>query len=241
MKITIGRDHATNILTYTAAGQRPVVVRGAQVGNSVSGKHCELDINENGDIVVRNLKQQNTTWVNGMPVETMHIGDNARVELGFERWPIDWTIIHDLKKQVMPKVYNVSYLEQVWEEYSEKLASLQRAQTMTNVYRGAIPVLTIGGGALCRFYAESHPHSHIADLQYIIMGVAGVLMVVFCIKGFYDAKRIPEKRKQLQKDLIPKYCCPNPECSYFFGYQDYNVLKANSQGVCPRCKTKFKL
>lgn len=238
MKITIGRDHATNILTYTVAGQKPIVVKGARVGNSVSGQHCQLDIDENGAIVVTNLKQQNTTWVNGMPVASMHINDGVRIELGFERWPIDWTIVHELVKKAMPKVCDISRLETVWEQYSERLASLQRAQTMVGVYRGVIPVLTIGGGAICGMYAKSHPESHIADVQYLVMALAGVLMVLCVFKSFVDAKRIPEKRKKLQKDLITTYCCP--ECGYFFGYQDYSVIRTNSQGACPKCKTKLK-
>lgn len=239
MKITIGRDQTTNILLYTVAGQKPTVAKGAQVSNSVSRQHCELEISEDGNILIRNLKPQNTTWVEGMPVSSLHIKDNARIELSYERWPVDWGIIHSLMDKAMPKVYDISHLEQVWEEYSEELARLQRTQTMVSVYRGLIPVLTIGGSALIGVYAQKNPDSHISDLQPIVYSLAGILMVLFFVKSFIDAKRIPQKRKELQDGLIGKYSCPC--CDYFFGYQAFNVLKVNNKGVCPSCKAKLKL
>lgn len=242
MKITIGRDSATQKLAYNTDTTPKISCQGGNVNNAVSRCHCIITIDGKGKMHIANMSPRNVTWVNGLAIEAATVDYGDRVELGNGHYPLDWETIKQIRAKAeksKPKVSDIRHLEKVWNDYHEATAKLQRSQTMINVYRGGIPLLTIGGVALSMLASKNNPDSNFASLMPAIYAVAAVLMAAFFAKSFIDAKRMPKKRDELNKKFIHDYTCPTPGCNYFFGYQPYDVLKSNID-ICPKCKAKLK-
>jgi hypothetical protein len=185
-----------------------------------------------------NQKSNNVTWVNDMAIESCNVTTHDRVELGGNHYPLDWAAVTNLLESIQketPKELDIRPLEGVWKKYKKDSDALQYSQMMTNVLRGGLPILTIGGVAAGYIVSKDGSHGPSGQTK-ILYVIALVLMVVCFIKSFFDAKRIPKKREELNKQMLHDYCCP--QCHYFFGYQPYDVIKANLD-TCPKCKNKF--
>lgn len=239
MIITIGRDQATMKMAYTISDSMPPMsVKGAMVNNTVSRNHCELNFID-GQIALRNLSPRNVTWVDGAAVEVAGVRMGQRVELGYDHFLLDWSMVDLLLaewKKKQPREVDITHLEQVWNDYHAALGRLQSSQAMLNVYRGGVPLLTIGGVAVIQLGRAGD--SDFSGMMPLIYGAAAILMALFFVKSFRDAKRIPREREELQKQFLQDYTCPNDDCRYFFGYQPYDVIRANMT-MCPKCKAKL--
>jgi len=186
-----------------------------------------------------NQKSNNVTWVNGMAIESCNVTTRDRVELGGSHYPLDWvavTTLLDTMKKETPRELDIRLLENVWKKYKRDSDALQYSQMMTNVLRGGLPILTIGGVAAGYMMNKGGSRMVSGQMKYLYV-VALLLMVVCFVKSFLDARRIPKKREELNKKMLHDYSCPH--CHYFFGYQPYDVIKANLD-ACPKCKSKFK-
>lgn len=263
MKITIGRDAQTNYLTLVADTTPAITARGAIVAMSVSRKHCELTIDPYGGMSIKNLSPHNVTWVDGLPIEKTVVSWGQHIELGYERVLFDWNTVSAVLNRAQnptpkptprptpkpvphpspkpsPKpnqtTRDISHLKRVWENYHAAKEKLQREQTIVNLLRGAVPILTLGAIAIS--YTVGRDNVEVQRILPPIYVIAVLLNILLLIKSFRDVKAMAAKREALNKKFLREYTCPSNGCHYFFGFQPYDVIRVNVS-ACPKCKTKF--
>jgi len=226
MEIIIGRDVETLKLKLTEGKQTKTFGPKGSVPKSVSREHCSLVLNDDGTYQLKNLNAQNITFVNGVPVENKRVSEKDTIELGNDHFPIEWSIVNEMK----PKVANIRHLQRVWEEYDYESEQLTIKERRVTSLRSGLGILTMAAIALGFVIGREDAGS----IYMLLYGSAIVLSVGFFIKSMIDASGIPKKRKHLANKFRRDYSCPN--CGRFLN-QSWDQLKLND--CCPFCKTKF--
>jgi len=193
---------------------------------TVSRQHCSLTPLEDGSgYVLKNLKVENTTYVNGVEVQSKRVTTADKVELGGARYELDWSFL----KGILQETVDISKLRVIWEAYESQQMAQQIADRKFNVLRSSTGIVTLTAAA-ASFITGRNPY-------LIILYVSAVLITLgFTIKAYRDSTKVPQKLAAFKKNFQKRYVCPN--CNHFFGFQPFDVLKQN--GACPYCKTKFK-
>ena len=221
MDITIGRDGATSGLSITTGQNTSVVGAPQSVPLSVSRKHCTITINNDGTMRIKNINPQNVTYVNGTKVMSMAINRGDRIELGQERYLLDWNTVN----AGLPKVADIRPLRQVWENYTNNNKEITQSTQRFQVLRSLVPLLTMAA-VLIGYISGGR-----GEVFYILYGLVLILTI------FLDIGNNDEQREKIKDQFTHDYCCP--ECGYFFGFTDYNILTRNMD-YCPKCKTKLQ-
>jgi len=225
MKITIGRDAETSQLCLNTGKQTTRCGMQGSVPNSVSRQHCTVEQREDGTYLLQNLNIQNVTYVNGEEVQSKVVTPKDHVQLGRDRYSLDWKAVTSL----MPELIDTSNLKKVWTEYKEQQMKFQVADRKLNAWRSITGIITMGTIAVNMAW---HPKSALMVLPYV---VAIGLSVFFWVKSYRDAAKVPERNQKLQEDFQRNYVCP--KCGHFMGNQSYDILMQNS--ACPYCKVKY--
>ena len=223
MKILIGRDQSTSKLRL-ANDEKTVLADCPVVPLTVSPEHCELDIEDNC-IKLRNLDINSYTYVNGQAVEAKTIQKTDKIELGSDRYPFDWRSLDC----VLPPMADIRPLRTVWESYEQQNIDLQIDERRFNTLRSITGLITMIAIALSIATSGRSPW------YLLLYGVAIAASVIFFVKAFRDAAKIPQKRQELTKRFQHDYVCPH--CGRFLGNQSYDILTQNT--CCPYCKTRF--
>ena len=240
----LGKEEGSHRLEVKVGQKAFVVGSPGSVPKSVSRNHCLLTVEYSDDakrtvqsIIVKNMKIENSTFVDGQEVEQKRVKENAVVQLGFEHSPLDLqTVIAKLRAllpevKVEPKTYSILPLKKVWEEYdsaklaitssSVKSANRQRLQgilSMFGMLMGFIP----GVPTACRI---------------AIMGTAFLMAIYFFVKGSVGDP-VHKRLHDLDNDFRKRYVCPNPDCHHYLGQIPYDVLRQNKN--CGYCKCLYK-
>lgn len=224
MTITIGRDVATSRLSLVCNGKTFLYGLPGAVPMSVSPSHVQLEC-EHETFIVKNLDINNFTYVDGRAVEAKAIDRGALIELGSERFAVDWRAID----QVLPPVADIRPLEQVWADYDAHRLDQQIADRRFNSLRSATGLITMAAIALSMLTGRQ-------SVWFIILYVLAVLVsLAFTIKAYRDASAVPQRQKQQNLDFQKHYVCPH--CGRFLGNHPYEILSQNA--CCPYCKTQF--
>ncbi|MBQ8065932.1 MAG: FHA domain-containing protein [Prevotella sp.] len=237
IQVLIGRESVKNRLQLSTGNKTEQVGPLGAVPQSVSKQHCLLTI-DGKVMTITNRNIKNATYVNGIQVESSKVTQADVVELGYGHYVLNWSLVMNFIGKLQDPVsqeVDISGLESVWQSYKHQQDQLQRTQTMTNVLRGGLPILTIGGVAL-GFIINKDGKGTGAHM-IVIYAVALILMVLLFVKSFMDARRIPKQKEELNKRMLHRYACP--KCHYFFGFQPYDVIRTNLD-ACPKCKVKLK-
>ncbi len=231
MEVIIGRKDGTNQLSLKVGNK--VSIKGPQqsVNNGVSREHCKLTVNDDGTFTIENLKAENQTLVNGLPIASKRITPNDVVELGWQRYRLDWNLVFE----VIPKMVNISHLRLVKQRYDEETQKLTVKQGRANALRSITSVLSMGAIAV-GFFGMTKSDGEVDWVRIILYALAILLTVGFTIKSFIDASKLPQQRKDLQDWFTRNYTCPN--CGKFMGNQDYDH-GVSLMECCPACKAKF--
>ncbi len=235
MKIIIGREEQgsrLHLVSYNDQGQMTKdICHGQQqsVNQSVSRQHLSLTLNDDGSFTLENLKMQNITFVNGMQVNRTRVTKDDRIEMGHERYLFDWAAI----KPLLPKIHDARPLKQVFEDYDQQIANLNKRQQVFNAMRGGTSILTMGAIAVGFIFGRDGGFS---TLTAILYGLALFASLFFTVKSFIDASKLPAQRKRITDEFRQHCVCPNDECRHFLGnYQFYDNLPKK----CPHCQTQF--
>ena len=213
---------SSSCLYMTAGNQTYNISNGKKIPETVGNHHCSISFSDN-EIIIKNIN--NYTFVNGQPVESKLITREDTIELGVNRVPLDWSVIN---KYVRPSV-SIRHLEYVWNEFDSIRIKQQIADRKFNSLRSATGLITMAAIALSIINGKQ-------NLWYIALYIIAILtMVVFTIKAYRDASKIPQRQQTLTKKFQKEYVCP--QCKHFLGNQPYEILAQNDQ--CPYCKTKF--
>jgi len=223
MKILIGRDSNSSKLLLTAEG-KTVMIEASDVPPTVGSQHCQLDIDGN-TIKLRNLDINNYTYVNGHAIELKTIQSTDQISLGVDKYPLLWNYV----EQLLPPMADIRHLREVWNSYEQQNIDLQIAERRFNTLRSVTGLITMAAIALS-IVTGGRSHWYVA-----LYAVAIAVSLLFFIKAYRDAAKIPHKRQELTRQFQRDYCCPH--CGHNLGSQSYEILIQNA--TCPYCKTKF--
>lgn len=225
--IIIGRDADSGKLRIVSGGKSMTAGDANSVPASISREHVQLTVSDQGIIVVRNINIENSLYVNRYVVESKRITYGDCIELGYDRYHLQWDILDKLFR-----IADIRPLEQVWKDYQAQRMKLQIKERRFGVLRSATGILTtaamilsfmeIGGGA-----ANS--------LRLILYGSSFAVTLIFFILAWRSASRIPLQQQQLEETTRRRYCCP--ECGSLFNLQSYDLLRQMKK--CPHCGAIF--
>lgn len=222
MEIIIGRDSQGTGLLLTVDGKEPTAAVATGVPSSVGAQHCQLTI-LNGQMRLKNLDVNNYTYVNGQSVESKAVTTDDKVALGTDRYPLDWTLL-------MPFLpIDISPLKTVWEAYEKESIALQIAERKFNTLRSLTGLITMIAIAL------SIATGGRSQWYILLYGIAIIVSLIFFVKAYRDASKIPLRRQELSRQFQHDYVCPG--CGHFMGNQPYDILLQN--GSCPYCRKTF--
>lgn len=226
--ITIGRDATKSQLKLSVGQQSKCLGAEGSVPQTVSRQHCTLTINDNGTYVLKNLKVQNVTYVNGQQIDTKTIQENDTIELGPDKYLVDWSFL----KTVMPakvETVDIRSLERVWEWYDSTQLDLKESERKTQNYQKLGGILSTCG--ILFMFVDGF-----GSMRYVLMGISVLIAIYFFIRGFSSSSSLNVKLNDLSKEFRSKYKCP--KCGHFMGNIPYDVLIQGD--ACPYCKRKYK-
>jgi hypothetical protein len=225
MDIIIGRDQNTSQLRLMVGQQGKLFGAAGSVPMSVSRQHCSITVGDDGSFTIKNLKLQNTTYVNGIAVESKKVTERDSIMLGGEKYVLDWSAI----KSVIPKFADIRPLEKIWNDNHDAKLEYQVAQGKFNALRSATGIISMLA-IVCSFVLGHSP------VYLTIYAFAIIITVFFTVNAYKKAAKGPYYMDELDKDFKSKYVCPN--CHHFLGYNPYDVLKQND--ACPYCRAKYR-
>lgn len=222
--IIIGRDPATGKLLLSSDGKAGTYGEANSVPLSVLQQHCRLEFTDSG-IRLKNLDINSFTYVNGQAVEMKTITRQDMIELGEDKFPLDWEAVDAL----IPPEADIRPLQEIWSEYDRQNIKLQIDERRFNTLRSATGLITMIAIALSIMTGGR-------SIWYIVLYVIAILAsLLFTIKAYRDSSKVPQLRNELNRQFQHDYVCP--KCGHFLGNQSYDILTQNHQ--CPYCRVKF--
>lgn len=231
MELIIGRESQKSRLRISVNNQDFFLGDIGSVPQSVSRQHCKLVIKEKGNYVVTTIK--NVTYVNGTEIESKHISDNNRVELGNDRYYLNIAAILKMISSASPATYPIQHLQKVWNEFHDTKLQIQIKEKKSAAIRSVTSVFSMS--AICCGFIPGI--AEYTSLRILLYSVGFLLGVYFFVVTYRSSSTLPKFLDDLDKKFHEDYVCPNPDCHHFMGYQQYDDLK--KMPGCPYCKSKY--
>lgn len=225
MEIIIGRDQQTRQLSIVKDGVAKNYGQPGSVPMDVSRHHLSLQPIDEGKWKIKNLNEQNVTFVNGIAIESKNISVNDKVELGNSHYLLNWEALSEPKEETV----DIRPLKIIWKEYDEKKFDSQIAERKFNAARSATGIITMLAIA-CSIILGHGP------IYIILYALAIGISLAFTYLAYKKSTEVPKQQRELTKRFQQTYICP--KCGHFMGFQDYDILIQND--ACPYCKTKYK-
>ena len=256
--ILIGKEPGQGRLLIAIKGMPKIATLGQinSVPNSVSRckpaegvAHCQIEVDQAGNMTLTNLKVQNVTFVNGAEIMSKRINTASTVALGKDRFGINVTEVLNTAQKIMMLAggvpggnggagggggtgsgpYSIKHLKNVWDDYSGSLKKIKIRQKNIGLLASIPMAFSMLGGLIAGVAPE------VRSFALVFTGIALVVMIIGFYKRFTD-KSI-EETEQLNEKFQDRYVCPNPKCHHFLGNQPYNILRQNKN--CPYCKCQW--
>lgn len=225
MEIIIGRDQQTRQLSIVKDGIAKNYGQSGSVPMDVSRHHISLQSTDEGKWKIKNLNEQNVTFVNGIAIESKTISENDKVELGNSHYLLSWDALSEPKEETV----DIRPLKKIWEEYDEKKFDSQIAERKFNAARSATGIITMLAIA-CSIILGHGP------IYIILYALAIGISLAFTYLAYKKSTDVPKQQRELAKRFQQTYVCP--KCGHFMGVKDYDILSQDD--ACPYCKTKYK-
>lgn len=225
MEIIIGRDQQTRQLSIVKDGVTKHYGQPGSVPMDVSRHHLSLQPIGEGKWKIKNLNEQNVTFVNGIAIESKNISENDKVELGNSHYLLNWEALSESKEETV----DIRPLKIIWKEYDEKKFDSQIAERKFNAARSATGIITMLAIA-CSIILGHGP------IYIILYALAIGISLAFTYLAYKKSTEVPKQQRELTKRFQQTYVCP--KCGHFMGFQDYVILVQSD--ACPYCKTKYK-
>jgi len=235
--IFIGKEPGQGRLLVAVSGGKAAAIP-TTVPNSVSRckvaegvAHAKIEVDQNGNMVLTNMKSQNVTYVNGSEIASKRVLPSNIVELGKDRFNINLPVVIETAKKIIgekvivdkipPKtlVVNIKHLERVWNHYHDSLKHLREKQKKVNLIRSGCGIFTMCAMP-CIFF--------LGPIGYVLTGV-GVLGNIYSFVGLKN-DNTSDEQERLAEEFQDSYVCPN--CGKFLGNISYKMLK--KQIVSPK-------
>lgn len=225
MEIIIGRDQQTRQVNVIKDGISNLYGKAGSVPMDVSRHHISLQPAGEGKWLVKNLNEQNVTFVNGIAVENKTISESDKIELGNSHYLLNWDALIEPKEETV----DIRPLKKIWSEYDEKKFDSQIAERKFNAARSATGIITMLAIA-CSIILGHGP------IYIILYALAIGISLAFTYLAYKKSTEVPKQQRELTKRFQQTYVCP--KCGHFMGFQDYDILVQSD--ACPYCKTKYK-
>lgn len=245
--ILIGKEPGQGrlLVAVSDCGKTAAIGVAGSVPNSVSRcrpkegvAHAKISIDGNGNMTVTNMKSQNVTYVNGSEIASKHISISGSLELGKDRYAVNLPKVIEAakklvtaggpQKEVPAQRFNISYLEDVWNDVLAKRKAIQAKQKKINLIRSGCGIFTMCAMPCILFFGP---------IGYVLTGV-GIIGNVYSFVGLKNDDTT-DVIEHLNDEFQEKYICPNPGCGKFLGSMSYKLLKRQYSMHCPYCKCEF--
>ena len=225
MEIIIGRDQNTRQLNINKDGQIILYGQPGSVPMDVSRNHASLQPMGAGRWQIKNLNEQNVTFVNGIAVESKVISESDRIELGNSHYLFRWDALQEPKVETI----DISQLKRVWDNYQQKNISIREQQKSMGLL-ASIPLgLSLLGGIIAGVAPE------IRGIALVFTGIAFLIFLYCWYRRSQDNSTIELAKNQDEFEL--KWVCP--KCKHpLTCFRSYIILSQSDE--CPYCKTKYK-
>ncbi len=225
MEIIIGRDQNTRQLSVVKDGSSKLYGQPNSVPMDVSRHHISLQPAGNGKWQIKNLNEQNVTFVNGIAVESKTISERDKIELGNSHYMFSWSALQEPKVETV----DIRQLKRVWDEYNSANIEIRKRQKNIGLL-ASIPIgITMLGGLLSGVAPDD-----LKPFAYVFTVIALIVMLYGFYRRFTDNSI--EEQEEIKKAFQRRYVCP--KCGHFMGFQDYDILTQSD--ACPYCKTKYQ-
>lgn len=236
--ILIGKEQGQGRLCIAVDGKVAVIKQPGSVPGSVSRckpqegiAHAKIEIDSNGVMTITNMKSANVTYVDGIEIMSKLINDGCKITLGKDCYAIDVREVLLAAAKLMPepeKIYNISHLARVWNDYHDGLRQLRERQRKINLVRTACGIFTLGAMP-CMFF--------FGPIGYVLTGI-GLIGNIYSFVGMKNDNTADEQERLTEK-FQSHYVCPNNDCGKFLGNMSYKLMKKQYGMQCPYCKKKF--
>lgn len=225
MEIIIGRDQNTRQLNVVKDGKSKLYGQPNSVPMDVSRHHISLQPAGNGKWQIKNLNEQNVTFVNGIAVESKTISESDKIELGNSHYLFSWSALQEPKAETV----DIRQLKRVWDEYNNANIEIRKRQKNIGLL-ASIPIgITMLGGLLSGVAPDD-----LKPFAYVFTAIALIVMLYGFYRRFTDNSI--EEQEEIKKTFQRRYVCP--KCGHFMGFQDYDILTQSD--ACPYCKRKYQ-
>lgn len=204
--------------------------------HTVSKKHVELTVLDDGKVQVKDLDSANGTFIDDVRIIKKVVDRNTVVRLG-----ASYTFcIKDALPQVAPPPpptpeYSIKPLKSVWDEYDAALMALAGKNRRIGLVTRLSSVFTIGGGVLGGALRSMDGLEAVSNISLVASGIGLVIMIYSIIQSVsFDYTK---EKKALDDKFEQNYVCPNPQCRHYLGLKKYSILSQDKQ--CPWCRSKF--
>lgn len=197
------------------------------VPKTVSRNHCRLELMDDGKIRISNVSDQNSLFVNGTEYKTKLITKDDLVQLGAEHFNLDIPAILKVLvgDNVKPKVFKITHLRNIWENYSQAKLDIQIHERKVNALSAIPGVISMISIAL----------SFINGLRAVFISIAAISALVCALVRMKNAEKVPLMQKEMEERFQDEYVCPN--CKRYLGNRSYKLVLKD--GGCPWCKAKY--
>lgn len=224
MELIIGRDASNSKFRVTAGNKGESFGDNNSVPMSVSRQHAVITIEEEGGrLILKNLKEQNCTYVNDVLVDTKVITYEDIIELGFDKYRVDMNLIRKIIDKIIPKYCDIRPLQIIWKEYRQSLIELQAKQGKLMGNRMLMMGAASGLGAVVS-----------GGILPIVSIISAGTSALYGKKMLKNAEEMPRILENLTKKFRKEYVCSN--CGRFLR-KEFDQLVLDDQ--CPYCKAKF--
>ena len=225
MEIIIGRDQNTRQLNVVKDGKSKLYGQPNSVPMDVSRHHISLQPVGNGKWQIKNLNEQNVTFVNGIAVESKTISESDKIELGNSHYLFSWSALQEPKVETV----DIRQLKRIWDEYNNANIEIRKRQKNIGLL-ASIPIgITMLGGLLSGVAPDD-----LKPFAYVFTAIALIVMLYGFYRRFTDNSI--EEQEEIKKTFQRRYICP--KCGHFMGFQDYDILTQSD--ACPYCKTRYQ-
>lgn len=224
MEIIIGRDQQTRKLCIIKEGKSQLYGKEGALPMNVSRQHLSMQPLNDGTWQIRNMNENNVTFVNGISVESKTVSEKDKIELGESHFLFPWEALLEPEEDTI----DIKPLKKIWDDYDEKRVQHQIAERKFNATRSATGIITMLAIA-CSLILGHGP------IYLILYALAIGISVFFTYQAYKKSSDVPRQQREMNKDFQKRYVCP--KCGHFMGFTDYDILTQND--ACPYCKKKY--
>ncbi|MBQ7443097.1 MAG: FHA domain-containing protein [Bacteroidaceae bacterium] len=226
IELTIGREAESGKLCIAVGGKKVLAGDADSVPKSVSREHLRHTVSEEGHITVENINIENDLYVNGFGVERKRVGHGDRIELGRDRYQLEWDVLDRFFC-----LADISPLQQVWTDYQAERLRLQIRERRFGVLRSATGILTTA--AMILGFMELGGNGN--TLRLLLYGSSFAVTLLFFIIAWRAASRVPLQQQAAEERARKAYRCPSCHC--LFNLQNFDLLRQMKK--CPHCGAFF--